>query len=357
MFRISALILALVIMFIPALAESENLISQDMIKADTANYNIVVVEPSVFERSVSTGATEYYPHYQTISAEVDNARFVEYLVARNDIVQKGDILARFSLDVDKSALAALELELQRAQEDMEQTIADAEENELEMQRALLSTADSYERELIRLQLQRAEIVLEQYLFNQERIIADLEEQIAEALAEQEGSVLVAPADGMIYEIEFKRPGETVRNGENLIVMYTDARLLLCVDNADGAFRYGMDVIVEVGPNKDRAQIPGKVVGADTLLPTLERNGKAYIEFGGTADDNLIRPTVRATTVQLNHVLTIPRNAAALEGGKYYVTQLVDGVPQKRFISAVVNTGIRQFWVLHGLNEGDEIIID
>lgn len=357
MFRISALLLALAVMFIPALAESENLISQDMIKADAANYNVITVEPSVFERSVSTGATEYYPHYQLLSAEVSGARFGEYLVSRNDIVQKGDILATFVLDVDEAALAALELELQRAQEDMQQTIADAEESELEMQRALLSAKDSCERDLIRLKLQRAEIVLEKYLFNQKRTIAELEEQIAEAYAEREGSVLVAPEDGLIYEMEFKRPGEVIREGENLIVMYTNARVLMCVDNAEGTFRYGMDVFVETGSNKDRVQIPGRVVGADTLLPSLERNGKAYIEFGGTADDKLVRPTVQATTVHVENVLTIPRNAATLEGGKYYVTQLVDGVPQKRFINVVATTGIRQFWVLQGLDEGAEIIID
>ena len=357
MFRISALLLALAIMFIPALAESENLISQDMIKADAANYNIYTLEPGAYVRTVSSGATEYYPCTTVVSAEISGARFGEFLVSRGDEVKQGDILATFTLNVDKAALASLELELQRAKEDLKQTLADAEESALEMQRALLSAADSYERELIRLQIQRADIVLEQYQFNQERTIAKLEEQIAEAYAEQEGSVLVAPSDGVILEMAFKRTGENVWEGENLILMVRTDRLLMCVDNIDGAFRYGMEVIVEVGPNKDRTQYPGRVVGADTLLPTLERSGKAYIDFEMPADGKLVRPTVQATTVQLDNVLTIPRNAAAMDGGKYFVTQLVDGVPQKRFINAAANTGIRQFWVLQGLNEGDEIIID
>lgn len=357
MFRISAMLMALLLMCLPALAESENLISQDMIKADTVNYNAETVQPGAFERSVSNGGTEYYPHTTTLSVEVSGARFGEYLVSRGDEVKKGDVLATFTLDVDEAGIASLELELERAKADLDDAIADAEESALEMQRSLLSAADSYEKELIQLKVQRAQIALEQYVFAQERTIAELEERIAEALAEQEGSVMVAPEDGVILEMEFKRTGESVREGENLIVMYRPDGMLLAVDNAEGSFRYGMEVVVEVGANKNRVQLPGRVVGADTLIPTMERSGVAYVQFELPEDGKLTRPTVEGLSVSVDNVLTVSRSAVELDGGKYFVTKLVNGVPQKRYVNAVVNVGVRRIWVLQGLAEGDEIIIE
>ena len=357
MFRISAIIMALLLVCLPAFAESENLISQDMIKAETVNYDLEVVQSGVFERTTNNSAEEYYPNFEYLSVEVSGARFGEYLVSRGDIVRKGDILATFTLDVDEVGLASLELELERAQQALEQAAEDAEEQELEMQRQLLNTSDPFERELIGLKIQRAQIAQEQYVYTQQRTIAELEERIAEMYAEQEGCVLVAPADCMILEMEFKRTGESLREGENLLLVYMSDRVLMRVNNDEGTLRYGMEVTVEVGSSKDRVSLPGRVVGADTLIPSAERSGKAYIEFEMPEDGKLTRPTVKATTVHLSDVLTVSRSAVAMDGGKYFVIKLEDGVPRKHFINAVVNVGMKQVWVLQGLTEGDEIIIE
>ena len=44
-----------------ALAESESLISSDLIQAETANYETAQVRMGTYERSYSSGASEYYP--------------------------------------------------------------------------------------------------------------------------------------------------------------------------------------------------------------------------------------------------------------------------------------------------------
>ena len=357
MFRISAIIAALVLMCMPAFAESESLISQDMIKADAVNYNSEVMESGTYERTVSAGGVEFYPYTEVICVEVSGARFSEYLVSRGDEVKKGDVLARFTLDVDEVGFASLEMELERAKQEMEKTVGDTQERVLEMERSLLNVSDFVERELIRLKIQREELALEQYVFKQEHNIAKLEQRIAEMLAEQEGSVMVAPADGVILEMAFKRDGEIVRKGEILIQMYRPEGLIMCIDNTSAEMRYGRDVVIEVGPSKARVQIPGKVVGADLLIPTIERSGKAYIEFVQPEGVKLTRPNVKGTTFRLDDVITVARSSLDMDGGKYYITKLVDGVPQKRFINVMVNPSIREAWVLQGLAAGDEIIID
>lgn len=357
MFRISAILIALALACTPALSESESLISQELIKADKVNYDVQPVESGTFERTVSADAGEYYPHTFFIGPEVSGARFSEYKVSRGDAVKKGDVLAVFVLESDGVALASLELELTRTREALEKGAADREEVALEMQRSLLEAKDAWERERLTLEIQRAEVALEQYIFEQERAIADLEEQIEALHEEQAGSILVAPEDGVVLDMIYKRAGEKVYEGEVLITMYRTDGMLLRVNNDDGRFRYGMEVTVEIGSNKNRIALSGRVVGADTLIPTAERSGCAYIEFEAPEGQKLTRPTVSCATVHLENVLLVQRSAVELDGGKFAVTVLADGVPQKRYINCVVIGGVRQAWLLQGLEAGDEVIVD
>ena len=71
----------------------------------------------------------------------------------------------------------------------------------------------------------------------------------------------------------------------------------------------------------------------------------------------VRPTVSASTICVKDIPLLSRSSVTLDSGLYYVTVLVDGVPQKRFINCVVNNSIRQVWALQGLEPGEEIIID
>ena len=46
----------------------------------------------------------------------------------------------------------------------------------------------------------------------------------------------------------------------------------------------------------------------------------------------------------------------MNGGKYYVNCLVNGVPQKRCINAGQLTS-GELWVVQGLQEGDVVIVE
>ena len=100
-----------------ALAESESLISSDLIQAETANYETAQVRMGTYERSYSSGASEYYPYTYQLRYEGNGAKFGEYTVSRGDMVKAGDVLATFTLEEDEVALSSLQLSLVRAQED------------------------------------------------------------------------------------------------------------------------------------------------------------------------------------------------------------------------------------------------
>lgn len=358
MFRISACILALLLSCAPlSIAESENLISQDQIAAGKVNYKTVTVTQGDFVPTRSAAAEEYYPLVYSLGLDESGAFFEEYKVARGDEVREGDILATFTLESDDVELVTLQFDLENAQEALEKRQADEEEAAVERQRALLNAADPYERDLLLLQSERAELAFEQYQFNQQRSIDQIQERIDKILDRLAGNMIVSPVDGIVTHLEYRRAGQAVSEGEILIEVCSTDSLLLCVDNADSLLRYGMEVAVEVGPNNDRVKLKGRVVGSDALIPLSERTHKGYILLENAEDQKLNRPIVTGEVAQLKDVTLIDRSVLTQQGEEFYVTMLSDGVPVKKFVNCTVQNGVTKAWVLQGLEPGDEIIID
>ena len=341
-----------------ALAESESLISSDLIQAETANYETAQVRRGTYERSYSSGASEYYPYTYQLRYEGNGAKFGEYTVSRGDMVKAGDVLATFTLEEDEVALSSLQLSLVRAQEDFAAGLEEQDNGIAALSEQYAAATSQYERELLSLQIARAEIALEQYTYQQERQIASLQEDIADLEAARENHVLLAPYDGEISAITYKREGDMVSSNEVLITLSRMDGMLLRVDNSSGYFRYGMQVIVEVGPAKERVQLTGQVVGADTLLPESRRLGYAFIALDpyDAEEIRFINPTAHAPTYYLENVLLLPRRAATLESGQYYVTKLTDGMVQKRFVNLIMNNNT-DAWILQGVSEGETVILD
>jgi len=353
------LLLCLLMAVCPALAESPSLISEEMIQTETVNYSkTAVAEKGEYARVFNASASEYYPYTVTLAAEIDNASFFKYHVARSQQVKKGDVLAEFTLEVDEAATASARLSLERAQEDY-QTGAEKKREEIaEMLKEQSAIRDSHERELMTLRIKRAQVAFEQYCYQQECTIERLGEALAEREEANNSSYLYAPFDGIVTAVTYKREGEKIYANEGLVTMYREDGMLLRISNDQLYFRYGMPVTVTMGPKNDQQVFKGKVVAADNVLSENRRLGHAFIQmepFEGETP-RMTRLTVTGTSEYLNHVMVLPRRAITLDGGKFFVECLINGSLQKRY----VNVGLMNMsnaWVLQGLNEGDTIIID
>ena len=362
MSKINAALLSLLLallMVSGAMAQSESLISDSMIQTQTVNYSKTeLLEKSVFEKISSGGATEYYPYTYTLRCDVEGAKFVKFAVNRKQEVKAGDVLAVLSLEADEVTLAAKRMELKNAKETFEQQKVEKQEAIEEMLQQLSETADRYEREIQTLQIQRARLSMEQYCYQQECLIADLEEVIAEFEAEMQQTMVVAPVDGVVRDLYFKRAGDRVNKGDELItIARTDGMLLRLKDN-NGRFRYGMPVEITYGPAKSRQMLTGRVVGEDSMLPAERQEGYVFVKLppveGGIG--RMVQTNVSGAEKFLEGVICINRRAAVLDGGKYYVSKLEDGIVRKRYINIAMQSST-QFWVLQGLEEGETIIID
>lgn len=354
------LLLCLLLPLTSAHAQSANLMSEEMIQTETVNYaKTAVAEPGTFKRDFNASASEYYPYTLTLSTEATNASFLKYHVARSQQVKKGDVLATFTLDIDEAATAAAGLSLERTRKEYEAGRKTREEELADMLEQQTSATEPAQLELMLLRMKRAQVAYEQYCYQQECSIAQLERDLAELEEDNGRSHLYAPFDGVVTGLTYKRDGERVYAGEGLVTMYREDGMLMRISNDQLYFRYGMPVEVTIGPKADQRTYAGRVVSADNILPQNRRQGYAYVELENFDKDEaprMTRLTVTGTSQLLENVMIIPRRAAKMDGGKYYVNCLINGSLQKRCINPGI-VGISEIWVMQGLDVGDTVVID
>ena len=354
--RLIALLLAAAL-FCPAVLASAELIEPDRIVADVVKYNTRTVRRETLERTINVSGREYYPRSVTLRYEGDEAVYGQVLVKRGQVVKKGDALLSVSVQYDTVQMTEMELAYERAAEDYEKGLEAREEEIDRIERALASEKDEYERQRGTLTLKKLNLALEQYIYQQEYALENRREQIDELTERHEANIVYSPIDGFIDDVAYFREGDRLYGGEVLFeITNTEVFLISAQDNR---LRYGMDVTIEAGANKNRTTLNGRVVAApDCLGDAIGEHALVEVDFTGRDEDFAWRNTrVAGRIIYLENVLLVDRKAVILDGGKYVVTKLTeDGVTQKRFINQGMQTG-SDIWVLQGLDEGDVVIVD
>ena len=123
-----------------------------------------------------------------------------------------------------------------------------------LRRALSLASEPAERELLLLEIAAKEVQLEKAVYEKNYGIDELVREIAQMEEEASRGKIIAPADGVLTDVTFKRTGDRIDPREVLITLERTDGMLLRVDNANDYFRYGMEVTVEVGPAKSRVQL-------------------------------------------------------------------------------------------------------
>ena len=359
MFRNKVLCTALLVlsMALPAFAQSPNLISEDMIVTNTVNYDMHTVERGSIESPFSVNGDIHLSYTYYLTHEANGLTFVEYKVKRNDVVKAGDVLAVFDSNVDEVELARQQKELERTQEALELERASRREAIDEMYMSLLDVPAGYERALLELRIERAEIAFEQYVYQKETDIENIRMRIEAMEAQRAESLIVAPVDGIIDRTMTRRAGDRIYRDEVMVVMYSTDGVLIRVNNKQGKLRYGMPVEISAGNGSKKQIIPGRVVSADQLLPEAQKTEYAYImpEYYDPATTPIDNLKVSGNSVHLENVIQIPRKAVKLEMSKNYVMKLSDGITQKRYIQALSRP--TYVMVFQGLEAGEQIIIE
>lgn len=346
--RLLPLTLALLLTASPVKATGQSLIDPEQLAQQQSGFETVQVSADSFAKEYSAPVLVHYPLQQTLKLGKEDATFVEFAVEEGENVSKGDVLARFAVQTSGAALERLEREIIRMEEETELGVLQREEaiNELEN-----TKAEGFEKEKNSILLKKAKKELEHYSYLQQRSLDALHQEKNAELEKQNGYTLMAPADGMVTELAQLKTGEPVSAQQSMMTFIRTDVVQLRVSNSSGDLRYNMPVQITVG-KQNKTVLDGRVVAADGAIPAQERTGYAYISV--ETQEELVDPKITAETVRLDNVLITDRGAVISENGKYYVTLLVDGMLQKRYVGFGMNN-LDQAWIIHGVAAGDTLI--
>lgn len=355
--RWAAALLAGALAFIPGAAPASELIQPEQIQADEVKYKTCTAEYTDFIRTYTSSASEYYPLVTAVRYEGTPATYAETLVQRGDEVKAGDPIMRVELDFDAVALAELELRCERAKQSFARERAARQADIQQAQAELAAAGDELTRQVLTLQLEKKRILLEQYIYQQQKALDDLAAQLEEQNQLRSRNVIVAPCDGVVSDLAYLSQGDRITDGNIVCNISSESVMLLYVQGLQ--LRYGMDVLVEMGPNKSRTSYAGRVVAASDCIPdsTSDVALVEIPEFRPGKKTSMANIKVTAERIRLRNVLTIDRKAAVLSSGKQVVAILgPDGAIHKRYITPGLST-LEDTWVLQGLHAGDVVIID
>lgn len=364
MSRINAKRLLLLAMAVVTLAVSagaawaqEDIISGDQLTPEQVNYKTETVITGTFEKKGSGQCSQYYPYKYKVRCEYGGTKFLDSLSTVGDEVTEGMVVAELSVESSPVYLTNLERTLQRTEEAFEKGVKQREEAIVEARAAIAGEQDRFEKEKKTIALRRMEIELEQYSYTQQYNIDQQKETLEKEYSRLNATQLIAPVNGFVSDSVYKRAYDDLYVGEELATISSTDVMLMRVDNTNMGLRYNMPVVVTMGPNKKRVEVTGRVVAADNMLPENQRTGYAYIELDEDWRElDMRNPTAMGYTISLENVTLVPRKTVTLENGKYFVSKLVDGMVQKRYVTYGLG-GATALWIMDGLEEGEILVVD
>lgn len=349
--------LLLVLMLLPGMALGDDLIGADLLVPESANYETLTIEYGSYIKEVSASGYQVFVVEQNLAMEEGTAQLSKVHVMRNAEVKAGDVLVTFEKDGSRADLERMKLSLTRTQESFETGKLEREKQLKEMRKQQGSLTDAFEKKRMQIQIEQAQLTYEQYVYENEYSIKTQQKAIAEREEFFADSQIVAPFDGKITYVTSRNAGDSIRSGETLITIQAQDRYVIGMDNAGGNFRYGMDVVVALGPRNKKTYLDGRIIASGNILPNESKIDYALVEiFGTPTSSGLKNILVTGENIRLDNMLMIARKAITAEGGRSYVSILDGDMVQKRIISSG-HTAAGSTWVVQGLTEGQEVIID
>ena len=350
--------LAFSLLFLSACSEETKPVVPDasLITPEQTNYETVPVTASDYTKPAQGGGALYFTTYAELTWDTANSRIEEIYVDRGSMVKKGDVLASFTTEIRVSELENLRLQLQRAQEALEEGKAERMK-EINHAKRVLDYNFSREKKIAQLELESMQISYDMYVYQQEDAIAKIAKKIADIEELVTENTIVAPYDGIVESVISYNPGDSVNKGAVIVKMYDTSRFYVGVKEGANKLRYNQTVALEAGRKNQRKQFSGRVITAPDVLPE-EAGAVALIEVDDniTPEDLRISVNYQVNTEEMTDVIMIGRQAITQENGKFYVNVLEDDMVKKRYIT-VGSNNLQEYWVLDGLTEGQILVLD
>lgn len=324
-------------------------------------YNTVEVKRGLYvETFHSSEAKWMYLRTDTLTIKTSRGTFDRYLVSDQQTVKKGEALLSYRIPYDSITLEEKQKNYKREEEAFSRQKKQRETLiEQEKEKRKSSQGTSLEGEILELGIQKKEAEYKQYLFQTEKKLRELKEEIKEVQSAGELQYLYAPYDGVIGLKTMLKEGASIDKEDVLLSIYDPESLVLGIKDKENKLRYNTKVSVTgIGSSKADIQriYEGKVIAEDSVLNHRAELGITYIkvENMGPVTD-LGKVDISAELVRVEDVRIIPSGVVKKEDGINYVYVLEDGEERKQYITGRNNK--TDMWVYDGLLEGQCIIAE
>lgn len=303
------------------------------------------IERGKVEVAFSSKGYLVYPSFKFVTNPVTygTCYFDECLVAQNQQVKKGDVLARIHVKADATELKRIEKQLSREKSRLEDLKkAGAEQNKLAIE------------------------------MKQDRI-ADLQERLTEMRSDAAVKEITSPISGIIIALDGRlKEGDLLSQNQAVFQVADESLSYIMVDDANGQLNYGNTVeVTYLNPQGQTKVTEGSVVSLNhyTLSQDLVSD-KALIKVSAETLGDMAGSSqrsdgwwsrvyfdVKATVRTMDNVLLVPKRAVTERDGETYVKlKREDGsVMLQSFISGGADN--TYYWVADGLTEGMEICLE
>jgi len=353
-----ALILAFVSVLLAGCGnnQKETIIQQELILPEEVNYETVQASLSDYVKEERSAASAGYAVSGNMYCKEPGARMKACLVVKGTRVSKGEPMVVFEVEQYETEIKALEMELSRISqalmEDSRRMLG-----EIELAKSNTGWLSVNDAELASLRIQLQQVQYEQYVYEANRQISLLKEQIAELEELAQNDTITAPYDGIVQSVAAYKEGELIDPDKPLVTVYATEQILLASKDTD-KLRYHMPVKISYGINKNKPVMEGRVVSAPNILPSSVEQDYVLIAVEKEMDSEVLKRSISLEFEQqkLENVLMVDLKAVNKEDGKEFVYIQEDDMVKKRF----VKTGMRNtegVWILDGLTEGQHLILE
>lgn len=320
------------------------------------NYDTVRVTKGNYVSIFSSYDVDLVYDAVEIKSDKEASKFSELRVSVYDEVKEGDIIAVLNTEVSTVNIEEKQLAYERS---INQYYSDSKtmiEGLKNQEQAVKQMTDGTDKEIAAIKLEQAKARYEQFQLQNERSLEQQKKEIDKQKKKIDDQNILAPFDGIIFNITTFSKGEKVNPGDTICKLVPlDQIFLGVVDRGD--LRYNMEVTVTSKWGKNEKKYQGRVALAKNVAPDGKWQNETYIAL----DDpkvylELQNPSISAECVSIKDVLLLDSSVITKEVNSNFVSLYENDNVIKQYIS-VGKSDKDKAWILQGLSENQEVIIN
>ncbi len=290
--------------------------------------------------------------------------FVKYnvsIIGDSTFVEEGTSLATLKFSVDPVAREEARIALGKAQSSFNKGIADKARKLEQLSASIDSAPTFYERQLLTEEYSAALIEYDEYIIEQEEVIAELQDTYDTFLNETIEFDVLAPASGLVAKSDNFYAGDLLDNDADIFYIYPLDELYITARS--NKFNYGETVTILYIPGTKEFTFEGVVVSSDNILYNGESstcriavNMADLPDLSGLSLKQLLgRMDISVNRSITDNGIIVPALAFdAIRGNTGVITTYSDNTTYKSNVKIAYRAN-NNIWVIGGLNEGDLIV--